>query len=71
MFYNLSKNKKGFGKLMVMAYDDEKSNYDYKTGKSINGQTVGNFTQMIWKGSKEFGAGICQWMDTDTNKFNM
>jgi len=56
---------------MVMPYDSEKSNYDYKTGSAINknGKTIGNFTQMIWKGSKEFGAGICMWYDNNTKRF--
>ena len=33
----------------------EESHYDYKTGKSKNGEDIGHFTQVVWKGSTKFG----------------
>ncbi|XP_028392017.1 Golgi-associated plant pathogenesis-related protein 1-like [Dendronephthya gigantea] len=35
----------------------EVCHYDFNTGKSVNGKTVGHFTQVIWKESLELGIG--------------
>jgi len=34
---------------------DEESDYDYQYGTSKNGKEIGHFTQIVWKGSTEFG----------------
>merc|ERR1712226_911418 len=33
----------------------EESDYDYQYGTSKNGKAIGHFTQIVWKGSTEFG----------------
>jgi len=38
----------------------EESNYDYQTGTSKNGKTIGHFTQVVWKGSTKFGIAIAR-----------
>ena len=36
-------------------YTNEQVNYDYNKGESKNGGTIGHFTQVVWKNSKQIG----------------
>ena len=36
-------------------YTSEEKNYDYSKGASKNGNTIGHFTQVVWKSSKQIG----------------
>ncbi len=42
----------------VTSWYDEIHDYDFKNGKSKNGNVVGHFTQVVWKESKYVGMGI-------------
>ena len=44
----------------VLAWLNEKEHYDYRTNSSKNGETVGHYTQIIWKDTKELGCGYAQ-----------
>ena len=37
---------------------EEIKDYDFETGKSINGNMIGHFTQVVWTDTKEIGVGI-------------
>ena len=39
-------------------YTNEEKNYDYSTGTSKNGGTIGHFTQVVWKSSKQIGCAV-------------
>ncbi|MEM6405322.1 MAG: CAP family protein [Pseudomonadota bacterium] len=41
----------------VHAWYEELENYDYQTGSSTNGQVIGHFTQVVWKGATKFSCG--------------
>ena len=41
-------------------YTKEEKNYDYDKGASKNGGTIGHFTQVVWKGSKQIGCAVAQ-----------
>ena len=37
---------------------NEIDDYDFSTGSSKNGNAIGHFTQVVWKGSQELGIGV-------------
>ena len=39
---------------------DEIKDYDFKKGRSKNGNVVGHFTQLVWKGSTQLGIGVAR-----------
>lgn len=46
------------GNRAVDSWYEEINDYNFKTGKSINGNAVGHLTQVLWKESKYVGIGI-------------
>lgn len=41
----------------ALAWYKELTHYDYSVGNSANGQVIGHFTQVVWKGSTRLGCG--------------
>ena len=54
------------GNTAVDSWYKEISDYNFKTGKSINGNKVGHLTQVLWKDSKYVGVGIGRKGETYT-----
>lgn len=54
------------GNTAVDSWYKEIENYNFKTGKSKNGNMVGHFTQLVWKESKYFGVGVANNQGTYT-----
>ena len=50
---------------------EENVNYDYTTGQSKNGKTVGHFTQLVWKSSERIGCAVAKgvWLGFDPSYF--
>ena len=48
---------KGLASDSVNAWYNEVKNYSYLTTKSINGNAIGHFTQVVWKASLKLGCG--------------
>ena len=48
------------GKLMTQEWYNEIKDYDFATGKSVNGNAIGHFTQVVWIGSKQLGVGVAK-----------
>lgn len=46
------------GNRAVDSWYEEINDYNFKTGKSINGNAIGHLTQLLWKESKYVGVGI-------------
>ena len=45
-------------------YDSERLNYNYWTGKSLNGLAIGEFTQMVWDVTSKLGCGTARTDET-------
>ena len=58
LFWSSSKNTNGVGKGATHAWYNEIKNYDFSTGTSPNGETIGHFTQVVWKTSVKVGFGL-------------
>lgn len=43
----------------------EISSYDFTTGASTDGNDVGHFTQVVWKGTKQVGCGLTTCGEND------
>ena len=54
------------GNTAVDSWYKEIEDYNFKTGKSKNGNMVGHFTQLVWKESKYFGVGVANNQGTYT-----
>ena len=46
------------GNKAVDSWYEEIEDYDFETGKSINGNKIGHLTQVLWKESKYLGVGL-------------
>ena len=42
----------------VQSWYDEINSYDFATGRSRDGQAVGHFTQVIWRGTRQVGCAV-------------
>ncbi|PWZ24548.1 Pathogenesis-related protein 1 [Zea mays] len=49
----------------VAAWAEEEQHYDYGSNSCSTGKACGRYTQMVWRGSKEFG---CAVVDCDSGK---
>ena len=46
------------GKYVTEYWYSENANYNYSTGKSNNGATIGHFTQIVWKITQKIGCAV-------------
>jgi uncharacterized protein YkwD len=42
----------------VQSWYDEINSYDFANGRSSDGQAVGHFTQIVWRGTKQVGCAV-------------
>lgn len=54
------------GNVAVDSWYEEIEDYNFKTGKSKNGNMIGHFTQLVWKESKYLGVGVANNQGTYT-----
>jgi hypothetical protein len=48
---------------------EEVSDYDFAKGNAKNGQVVGHFTQIVWKGTSQVGFGLAVAQDGRNKKY--
>lgn len=58
IYYSMGDVDEVNGQKIVDSWYSEIKDYDFNTGKSINGEPVGHFTQVVWKGTQYFGLGV-------------